>query len=165
MKKFIVLLFLLLSMGAFSQEMKIAYVNASDVFNIMPEVTEAETQMATIRQQYQDVVQTMQDEFKVKYEEYMKIEATLTENLKLRRQQEIQDIQDRYTNYLPIAEQELQQEEAKIYAPINEKLQNAIKAVGVEQGYTYILNPQACFYIGDSAIDATPLVKTKLGLR
>ena len=42
---------------------------------------------------------------------------------------------------------------------------DAIKAVGAEQGYTYIIDPQVLLYTGPNAIDATPMVKTKLGLK
>ncbi|MDR0796304.1 MAG: OmpH family outer membrane protein [Tannerella sp.] len=167
MKKFIVLMFLLLSIGAYSQELKIAYVNAGEVFNIMPEITDAETKMATIRKQYEDTLKAMTDEHTLKYQEYMKIEATLPENLKLKKQQEIMELQDRYQNYLPVADQEIQQEQEKIYAPIQEKLMNAIKAVGDDQKYTAIFanNPNIVYYVGATAIDATPLVKAKLGLK
>ena len=48
--------------------------------------------------------------------------------------------------------------------PIQQKLQDAIKAVGDEKGYTYIIDPAALLYTGSSAVDATPFVRTKLGL-
>ena len=165
MKKIIVSLFLLLSVGAFSQEIKIAYVNVGDVFNLMPELTDAETQYATIAAQYQEQYKSMLDEFNQKAEEYTKLEATLTENLKLRRQQELQSIQDRIQNFVPESQQLLEQERVKLTNPIQEKLSNAIKQVGEEQGYTYIIDSQATLYIGKSAVDATQLVKTKLNIR
>ena len=49
--------------------------------------------------------------------------------------------------------------------PIQQKMADAIKAVGTEQGYTYIIDPQVLLYTGPNAIDATPFVKTKLGLQ
>ena len=163
MKKIIVLLFMLLPIGAFSQEIKMAFVDFQDVFNVMPELTEAETKFAAIRAQYDETLKGLQTEYTAKYEEYMKIEAELPENLKLRRQQEIMEIQERYQNFLPQAEQDLEQEYAKLMSPIQEKVVNAIKAVGEEQGYA-ILNSQVFFYTGP-IIDATPLVKAKLGIR
>ena len=49
-------------------------------------------------------------------------------------------------------------------ANFQQKLQNAIKAVGDEKGYTYIIDPAALLYTGNAAVDATPFVRTKLGL-
>jgi len=165
MKKLIVLLLVLLPMGAFSQEMKIAFVNFNEVFEVMPEMSEAETQYAAISAQYQEQLSTLQTEYQAKYEEYMKIEATLPENLKLRRQEEIQQLQERIQNFIPQAQQDLEQEQAKLMTPIQEKVINAIKAVAEEQGYTYTLTSQVLFHTGSNAIDATPLVKAKLGIR
>ena len=163
MKKFIVLLLVLLPMGAFSQEMKIAFVNFNEVFDIMPEREEAELKFASISGQYDEQYKQLQTEFTAKYEEYMKIEADLTENLKLRRQQELQDLSDRMQNFVPQAQQDLEQEQAKLLTPIQEKIINAIKVVGEEQGYA-IVNAQVFFHTG-ALIDATPLVKAKLGIR
>ena len=167
MKNFIVLLCMLLPLGAFSQELKFAYVNASEVFNLMPEVAVAETQYAKVSEQYSNDYKAIEDEYTVKFQEYMKIQETLTENLKLRRQQELQDLQERLNNFVPFAQQSLEQERATLYSPIEDKLRNAIKAVGEEQGYTYIIdnNPQVMYYVGNAAINATPFVKAKLGIK
>ena len=163
MKKLVVLLLLLLPLGAFSQEIKLAFVNFNEVFDLMPEYSDAEMKFAAINAQYQESYKQLETELTAKYEEYMKIEAELTENLKLRRRQEIQQIQERIQNFVPQAEQDLQQEQSKLMAPIQEKVLNAIKAVGEEQGYA-ILNSQVFFHTGP-LIDATPLVKAKLGIR
>ena len=164
MKKWIVLLLMLLPMGAFAQG-KIAFVDFNEVFDMMPERTEAENKLAAINAQYQDTYKAMTTELNAKYEEYMKIEATLTENLKLRRQQEIQELQDRIQNFIPQAQQDIEQEQMKLMAPIQEKVANAIKTVATEQGYDYTLDSRVLFHTGNNAIDATPLVKAKLGIK
>jgi len=163
MKKLIVLLLALLPMGAFSQEIKLAFVDFNEVFDMMPEREEAELKFVAIQTQYQEQYNQLQTEFTAKYEEYMKIEAELPENLKLRRQEELQQINDRLQNFVPQAQQDLEQENAKLMAPIQDKILNAISAVGAEQGFA-IFNSQVFFHTGP-LIDATPLVKAKLGIR
>ena len=163
MKKLIVLLIMLLPLGVFAQEAKIAIVNANEIFEMMPELDAAETQIASLRAQYQRDLQEMDTELKAKYEEYMKLQETLTENLKLRRQEEIQNLQTRIENLIAVANQDVEQKTSEVLAPINEKLQKAIEEVGKEQGYT-IINPAALLYRGNM-IDLTPMVKAKLGLR
>jgi outer membrane protein len=74
-------------------------------------------------------------------------------------------LETRIQNYVPTAKQDLDKKAQELYAPIQEKVQNAIKAVGDEKGYTIIINPQALLYVGASTIDATPFVKAKLGLK
>ena len=59
------------------------------------------------------------------------------------------------------SERLLRQAEADTYAPIREKLQNAIRKVGAEQGYAFILNTDgdACPYIDpEMGEDVTELV-------
>ena len=58
MKKLIVLIFMLLPLGVFAQD-KIAIVNTADIFNIMPEVSAVEKQLATLNEQYEKEFKTM----------------------------------------------------------------------------------------------------------
>lgn len=156
---------MILPLGVFSQEVKIAVVNYSEIIPLMPEYSEAETKLAEFNLQYQNDLQSIQDEFNAKLDEYQKLPETSPENIKLRRQQELDQIQERGQNVYAMYQQDLEQKQADLMAPIQEKLQKAIQDVSAEQGYTYVTNTQIMLYIGPSAIDATPLVKAKLGLK
>jgi outer membrane protein len=165
MRKLVVLLFVLLPLGVYAQEVKIAIVNQAEVFNAMPEVSGMENQLAALNEQYEKELKIMTDEYDKKYKDYMAQQDSLTDNIKLRRQQEIQDLNTRIENYIPTARQDMEKKTQELSAPIQEKMANAIKAVGEEKGYTCILLPQAMLYVGSSVIDATPFVKAKLGLK
>jgi outer membrane protein len=78
--------------------------------------------------------------------------------------QEIDDIRSRMENFVPIAQQDMQKKQEELYKPVQERIQNAIKAVGEEKGYTYILDPQVFLFTGDNAVNATQLVRAKLGI-
>ncbi|MDR1406746.1 MAG: OmpH family outer membrane protein [Tannerella sp.] len=165
MKKLVVLGLMLLPLTLFAQEVKIAIVNTSEIVSQMPEVSEMERKIADLNAQYEKEFKIMQDEYTKKYSEYVAQQDSLTENIKLRRQQDLQDLEMRIQNYVPEAQQAMQKQQETLFAPIQEKLQNAIKAVGDEKGYTYILNPQALLYRSNNAVDATSFVKEKLGIR
>ncbi|MEG1545046.1 MAG: OmpH family outer membrane protein [Tannerellaceae bacterium] len=164
MKKLIVLLFMILPLGAFAQEVKIAFVNTQEVFVAMPEVSGMEKQMADLNEKYKVELKQMQDEYQKKYSDFVAQQDSLTENIKLRRMQEIEDIRGRMDNFVQVAQQDVQKKQQELLAPIQQKLQTAIKSVGSEKGYTYIVDPAALLYTGTNAVDATPFVKTKLGL-
>ena len=149
MKKLIVLLLMILPLGAIAQEVKIAFVKTQEVFMAMPEVSGMEKQMADLNEKYRVELKQMQDEYQKKYSDFVAQQDSLTENIKLRRMQEIQDIQERMDNFVQVAQQ---------------KLHEAIQKVGEEKGYTYIIDPAALLYTGTNAVDATPFVRTKLGL-
>lgn len=164
MKKLIVLLFMILPLGAFAQEVKIAFVNTQEVFMAMPEVSDMEKQMAALNEKYKQELQQMQNEYQKKYSDFIAQQDSLTENIKLRRMQDIQDIQGRIDNFMQVAQQDVQKKQQELLQPVQEKLQKAIKAVGDEKGYTYIIDPAALLYTGTNAIDATSFVRAKLGL-
>ena len=156
MKKLIVLLLMILPLGAIAQEVKIAFVKTQEVFMAMPEVSGMEKQMADLNEKYR--VELKQ------YSDFVAQQDSLTENIKLRRMQEIQDIQERMDNFVQVAQQDVQKKQQELLQPIQQKLHEAIQKVGEEKGYTYIIDPAALLYTGTNAVDATPFVRTKLGL-
>ncbi|MCD8194155.1 MAG: OmpH family outer membrane protein [Tannerellaceae bacterium] len=164
MKKLIVLLFMMLPLGVMAQEVKIAYVNTSDVFMSMPEISDMEKQMTDLNEKYRVEMQQMQDEYQKKYSDFVAQQDELTENIKLRRMQEIEDIRARLENFVQVAQQDVQKKQQDLLQPIQERLQKAIEEVGQEKGYTYIIDPAALLYIGNNAVDATQFVRPKLGL-
>ena len=164
MKKLIVLLLMILPLGAIAQEVKIAFVKTKEVFMAMTEVSVMEKQMADLKEKYRVELKQMQDEYQKKYSDFVAQQDSLTENIKLRRMQEIQDIQERMDNFVQVAQQDVQKKQQELLQPIQQKLHEAIQKVGEEKGYTYIIDPAALLYTGTNAVDATPFVRTKLGL-
>ena len=165
MKKLIVLLLMMLPLGVFAQEMKIAIVNSQEILPGMPEVIEMQKTLANVEAEYKKELQTMEAEYNKKYADFIAQQDSLTENIKARRMQELEDINERSRNFVQLSQQEYGKKQQELFTPIQEKLKKAITEVGNEKGYTYILDPQVVFFTGNSAIDATPFVKAKLGLK
>ena len=130
----------------------------------MPEVSGMEKQMADLNEKYRVELKQMQDEYQKKYSDFVAQQDSLTENIKMRRMQELQDMEQRTQNFIQISQQDFQKKQGELFTPIQDKLKNAIKAVGDEKGYTYILDPQIVLYQGNAAVDATQFVKAKLGI-
>ena len=49
--------------------------------------------------------------------------------------------------------------------PIQNRMLEAIKKVGAEQGCTYVMDAMAMLYIAPDALDLMPLVKKELGIK
>ncbi len=109
----------------------------------------------------------MEDEYQKKYSDFVAQQDSMTENIKVRRMQELQDIEQRVQNFMQVARQDMDKKQQELLTPIQEKVRAAIKSVGDENGYAYIFdnNPGIVLYTGNAAIDVTPTVKTKLGLK
>jgi outer membrane protein len=166
MKKLIVLLFMILPLSMSAQDLKIAYVNVQEIFMAMPEMSAIEKKIVDLNEEYAKEMKQMEDEYTKKYSDFVAQQDSLTENIKLRRMQEIEDMRTRMENFVPIAREDMQKKQQELYQPVQDKIRNAIKAVGDEKGYTYVVSmePSLFLYTGSSAIDATSFVKSKLGI-
>ena len=139
---------------------KIGNVNSQEIFTLMPEVKAAETTLNEVQTKYQNEYKALQDEFDKKFNEYQALDKETPDAIRQRREGELQELQTKIQNFSSVAAQDMQQQQQRLMAP-------AIKAVGEENGFTYILdvNSGTIVYTGKDAIDVTPLVKDKLGLK
>ncbi len=164
MKKLIALVVvMLLPLGVFAQD-KVAFVYTQEVMVTMPEYKEVQKKLTELGETYRKEGQVYDDEFKRKYADFIAQQDSLTENIKNRRMQELQELQERIQNYMQFVEEDMQKKQQELSQPVLEKLRTAIKAVGAEKGYLYIIEPGALLYFSNKVEDATPFVKAKLGI-
>ena len=153
--------------GVASAQVKIAHVNTAAILNAMPEKAKAEKSLEKYYGELQSQLQTMATEYQNKMQDYEANVATMSNLVKQSKEKEIVDIQNRIQQFQANAEQEFESKRGELLAPILDKIQNAINAVGKEKGYTYILDlaTGAAVYVGDAATDITKDVKAKLGVK
>ena len=165
MKKLIVIALLCAPLSVMAQ--KFGHVNSQDIITAMPEYTKARTEIESLGKQYEADLKSMQDEFQKKSDAYEKEEKTLVENVKQRRQQELQELYQRIQQSYQDNQQALQKASAEKMQAITQKVSDAIQAVGKAGGYVYIMDLAAGIpYISETlSTDVTGLVKTKLGLK
>jgi len=165
MKKLIALVaIMMIPLGVFAQEVKIAYVNTQEIIPLIPEFIAMGKQIDDLNLEFENELKSMNEEYTNKYQAFVQQQDSLTENIRLRRMQEIQDLQQRMDQLYQVAQQTVSQKQEELFRPIQEKMMKAINDVGSENKYTCILNAGNLLYTGDTSIDATPLVKRKLGL-
>lgn len=148
-------------------ELIVAHINTVEILQAMPETTKADQELATYGEEMENQIKSMVEEYQRKVQEYEAKQDSLSDLMKTTKYNEIMDMQNRIQMFQENAEKEYANKRASLYAPVLEKLQKAVGAVTREQGYTYMMDIStgAVVYIGDDAIDATPLVKKKLGLK
>lgn len=165
MKKIVALVaMMLLPLGIYAQEIKIAYVNTQEIITAMPEFTAMNTELQKLQLDFENEIKTMQEEYNNKYQAFVQQQDSLTENIRLRRMQEIQGISERTDQLYQVAQQTVAQKQEELFKPIQDKMMKAIQDVGTENNYTCILNTGMLLYTGNNSINATPLVRTKLGI-
>ena len=130
----------------------------------LPEAIQAQTQLQEEAKKLQDQMAIMNSEAQQKMTEYINKRDSLPDLIKATKEKELQDMQERIQSFQQLAQQSLSQKEQQLIAPIVEKINKAIEAVGKENGFIYIFDTasQVILYNSDQSTDAEALVKAKL---
>ena len=143
MKKalFIVLLALTTAMPTMAQsELKYGYLSYESVLQAMPEYATMQDSMATLRQKYEAEQKRVEDEFNKKYEEFVVQQNELASPIRMKRQAELQEMMEKNIAFKEEARRLIAEAEQKAYGPIRERLDAAVKTIGQQKGYAFILN-------------------------
>ena len=169
-KRFFITLFVLVSIicgNSVDAQNNIAFVNTIDIINSLPDKVSATDKLETLNKNYKQELQIMQNEYNKKYSDFITYQERLAESIKLRRMQELTDLENRIQNFTKLAQKDIEEHEQLLLKPIKEKVSNAIEAVGIEQNFTviYDLDDSAIVFVSPNAVDANSLVKNKLGVK
>ncbi|MPN36450.1 hypothetical protein SDC9_183959 [bioreactor metagenome] len=171
-KKVLFTLTLLISLvggTAFSQvlpQVSVAYVNTTELLDQMPEKAQATQQLLTLSENYKKELELMQNEYNKKYSDYITYQASLSENIKLRRMQELTELENKIGKFMELAQEDINNQEKGLLGPLKQKINEVIRAVGIEQRYTviYDLANSGIAFVSPDAVNANPLVIAKLGI-
>lgn len=166
MKKLLLLLLLIAPLGVFAQ--KFGHFNSADIIQLMPEYKTAQTELETLQKQYEDDLKRMQDELQKKVAAYEKESANLLDNVRQRREAELQDLNQRIQQSYQDNQMALQKASQEKMQNISNKMLAAIKEIGDAGGYVYIMDVTAGVppYISTTlSTDVTAELKKKLGLQ
>ncbi|MDY3858587.1 MAG: OmpH family outer membrane protein [Muribaculaceae bacterium] len=165
-KKLLLALVVALPLCAWAQAPKFGVVSAESIIQDMPELKEIDAKIAEASKSYETEYSKLNEELNRLYTEYQNLEKdpNTLQAIKERREAELNEKAQKAQQFLQTAQQDLQRQQAQLMQPVQEKLINAIKAVGKENGYTMIFPEGVAAYASDQVVDVTPLVRTKLGL-
>ena len=163
-KILIAALFLMPTTFISAQEIKLGYVNATEIMMMMPEISDYEKQMADFNEQNKKFLEDMQKEINDKYLKLEQEKATLSQSILSVREQEIIEMQRRLETTYQTLMSEGEKKQQELIKPIQEKLLTAIEAVGKKNNFLYIFTQETILFKSDKAINVAPLVKKELGL-
>lgn len=148
-----------------NQTITIAYVNSIELLDGFKEKEVASEKIITLSENYKKELELMQNEYNKKYSDYITYQNSLSDNIKLRRMQELTELENRIQQFMKLAQEDIEQQEQLMLNPLKERIMNAIKQVGIEQNFTviYDLADPGIAFINPTSVDANSLVKRKLG--
>lgn len=153
--------------GAQNVQPKFGYLSYNAVFQAMPEYAAAQQKLTELKAKYDAEARRGEEEFQRKFVEFLQGQKDFPENILQKRQFELQDLLDKSIRFKDEAQKLLAQAEQELQADMLYLLNEAIRAVGVERGYAFIINTDgnACPFINPvSGDDVTNYVKEKLQL-
>ncbi|MBO7199382.1 MAG: OmpH family outer membrane protein [Alistipes sp.] len=151
---------------------KFGRVDLAAIVPAMPEYQEAITNLEAYGKDLQNQLEQIQVEFNTLLANYEKNLATYTDSIRQLKEQELSQLQQRYSDFQQIAQQDMQRKEAEVMNPIYDKANEAVTKVAAAGGYTAIFNTagdqaaSAGLAYFDPALltDITAEVKSELGI-
>ena len=134
--------------------MKFAYLSIDSVMQSMEEYAQLQQDMAAMRQQYEAEMKRVEDDFNKKYEEFLDGQKNFPKTILQKRQSELQEMMDKNIAFKKESLQLLNDTEKTQTDVIRMMVEMAVKTLGMQRGYAFILNTDA---------DATPWLNTAVG--
>ncbi|HOV71284.1 MAG TPA: OmpH family outer membrane protein [Dysgonamonadaceae bacterium] len=162
-----VLIFMITATAIAQNAYVVAYVNTIELINASPEKNKATEKLTALTASYKEELELMQKEYNKKYSDFITYQNSLAENIKLRRMQELTDLENKIHEFMKLAQKDIEEQEKILLEPIKEKIKEAVRIVGIEQNFMviYDLADPAIIFVTPNAVDANPFVKAKLGIK
>lgn len=157
---------MLFPVAVFAQEVqRIAHVNYGEVVTAMPEYALMLDSLKKQEEAFIAELKILQDDWVRKSNDLTEQQDKLNESIKTRRTQDLIELQSRIQDFEQYAREQQEKLQQTLVTPILEKFQKILGEVAVENHFTYVLNISAILYSSPQSLDATPLVRKKLGLK
>ena len=166
MKKFLIAVIMMAPLSLYAQ--KFAHFNSADIIPNMKEYVTATEEIQAMAKQFEDDIKLMQEELQKKSEEYQKEQANLLDPVKQRREQELQDLYQRLQQSYQDNQQALEKSRQEKMSVINEKVLAAVKKIGEDGGYVYVVDISSGvipFVNSQLSTDVSAQIKKEVGIQ
>ena len=162
MKKLILMLMLCMPLATFAQ--KFGHINAQEVLSSMPEFIKVRGELEATAKQYDNDLKAMQDELQRKAQDYDKNASTMNETKRKETEESLNQMYQKIQQTTQDNQQAFSKLQQEKMGPLQQRIMDAIKAVGKAGGYVYIMDvAQGIPYISDTlSKDVTAEVKAQL---
>lgn len=169
-KNIISVIIILITTGTFlfSQELKIGYVDSQVILTQLPAAIKAQGDLDAITNFWASQLDSMTLSYQQGLADYQKQAGTMTDEQKLTRQQQLiameQNILDFRNKKFSQQSGEIYKKQEEIFAPVKQKIYEAIEVVAKEEGMKFIFDKSGDILLlyADAGFDVTFKVLDKL---
>ena len=166
MKKLFILIAAILGVCTVSAQ-KFARINLQEIIVAMPEFSAAQKNLEAFGKDLQEQMEQIQVEFNNKLADFQKNQENMAASVKQIKQQELEQLQQRYAEFQQIAQQDFQKKEGELLEPVQKKAQDAVNKIAKANGYLAVFNtsiPSLVYFDEAQLTDIAALVKKELGI-
>lgn len=150
---------------------KIGYTDVEFIMGKLPEMKKVTNEVTVMQQQLNKTYEDKVKDYQAKADEYQKTGANLTEVIRADKEKVLRDLGQQIQEFERGMQTSLQGKYQQLVTPIMEKIDKAIKEVGKEGNYLYIISSDAgqagnpiLLYVGSEEYNVTNTVLKKLGV-
>ena len=164
---FLATLTILCSSGQTPQ--KIGHADWEYIFSQLPEYKQIENELRTFETHLQNQLKTKREEIETKYKAYTVLAANTPDAIRKDKESELAYLQENIQKFQQDAQISMQKKQNDLVSPIFIKVGKAIEAVALENGFSYIINPEMIgggdvLLFTDEKYNVSNLVLKKLGI-
>jgi len=148
--------------SAFAQ--KYGHVNTTEIMQVMPGIDSIQIKLMDFHKEVQTLYENMMNEFETKKDRFDREAGTMSASIRKLREDELITLQNRIQEFQYNVQEDYEEEQRRLIAPFEQRIQNAINEVAKEHKYNYIFDTRILLYY-EGGDDVTPLVRRKLGVK
>lgn len=154
MKRYLCLIALAVMTMTVDAQALFGFFSRDSVLRSMNDYAEAAAQMEQLREQYDAETARAEEEFNVKFEDFLSEIHELAPAIAQKRQSELQDLMEKNIAFKMEARRLLEEAENDAFVPMHKRLSAALQRIGEERGFYVIINTDA---------DACPFISPDRG--
>ena len=131
------------------------YLSYDATMKVMPEYQDAQQELKTKREAFEQEMQRVEDDFNQKYESFLEGQKEFPRTILLKRQNELRELMQRNLEFKAQARQELQDTEASLMVPVHARLNEVLAEIAKEYGLALVINTDS---------NACPFIDPRMGM-
>ena len=153
------------SLVASAQNLKFAYVDFSELVQLMPEMDEARATLDENSKTNEEILVAMYEEYQTKMTQYQQKAESWTPAVRESKEREIMEIQARFEQTQQSLQQEIQMLQQNLQAPIYQKAQDTVNELAKAEGVAFVFEKSSLLYVDPAqGIDLTPAARKALNI-
>ncbi len=133
---------------------RFGFLSYEKALKSMPDYALVQASVDSMRSQYEAELKRVEQDFNMKYEEFLEGQRDFPMTILRKRQTELKDLLERNVSFKSKSQQEIKDAETEAMAPLREKLDAILAKICLESGYAFILNTDA---------GAVPIINPAMG--